>query len=397
VSLETRARDAAAGLLAATIVAPDDGLARLRRTHHRRNALRVAGAAVVVAGVVAAGALMLDGPARTAPPVKPVQPTPGTGIVHGFERGAYDGVPDVSVLSLPAAGSEPFPSWEAFDQDSDSFLYPQLRPVNVGGSHPTFEDVRTLRVLAPGLTEPVATIHCVEQCDWMYSFGPGSDEVTTLVGRGGTLPRTAQVWGYDGMLRTEIDLVTVVGPGWGIADLEWSPDGSRLAVSTFPGRWEPDCPSDEHPTRSGTPNVARVYLLDQTGRDPTLVFEQGPDPALDLRTPTLDDLAWSPDGKRLGLISSTYCEYPQPRSPRLYSLDIASDRASALYRFDDTVDDFIADSTHGFAWSPDGTRLAVTSGAGIAILSSDGQLVTPTRGSERGPLAWLDGWTGALQ
>ena len=59
-----------------------------------------------------------------------------------------------------------------------------------------------------------------------------------------------------------------------------------------------------------------------------------------------------------------------------------------LYQFDETYNDYWT-ATHGFAWSPDGTRIAVTSGAGIAELSSDGKRITPPRGSGTGPLAWL--------
>lgn len=79
MSLETRAARAAEGLLTATDVDVDTeaGLARLRRTHRRRNTTRVAGAALAVACVVGGGALLLDRTDRTAAPVDqgPVSPS----------------------------------------------------------------------------------------------------------------------------------------------------------------------------------------------------------------------------------------------------------------------------------------------------------------------------------
>ena len=308
MSLQTRATAAAGGLRAATPVDVEAGLARLRRTHHRRTATRVAGAALVVAAVVGAGALALDGTDRAAPPVDrgPVEnrdPSPG-GIVHGVAPGPA-GTPSSEVLSLPDAGAASFPAWQAFDQDTGRFLFSGFLTVE---TQPEGQDigllVRTMRVLAPGLEKPVATIHCVEQCNWLHSFGPGRDEVTTLVSPVMRGRRMAQVWGFDGVLRDEIDLSGVLY-GRGVADLEWSPDGSRLAVSTFWGAWEPDCPG-EPPTRAGVPNDGRVYLFDRAGGDPELVYRQRAQRPLDL-PPILTDLAWSPDGERLGLVSSTYC------------------------------------------------------------------------------------------
>ena len=400
MSLETRAREAAEGLLAATVVATDDGLARLRRTHRRRSAFRVAGAAVAVVCVVGVGTLVVDGSDRTAPPVGPheenVDTGAGDGIVSALDR-SHDVGQGARAMSLPDPGSEPYPAWVAFDQDAGRFLFTRWNLYDPTENRlpsemtEVMEEGRTLRVLAPGLDAPVATIHCEVQCNMMHTFGPGQDEVTTLTGGSDPdwrQPLIAEVWGYDNTLRAEFDLSTVAGNGRGIADLEWSPDGSRLAVSTYQGQVEPDCPG-ERPTSPGAPTEAQIYLLDRTGGDPTLIHQQTPRQELDLRTPVLTELSWSPDGERLGLISSTYCHYQQLDSPRLVSLDVESGTAATLYRFDQTYDDYMT-LTHGFAWSPDGTRLAVTSGAGIATISSDGKQITPTRGGGQGPLAWLD-------
>jgi hypothetical protein len=193
----------------------------------------------------------------------------------------------------------------------------------------------------------------------MHSFGPGRDEVTTPVfpGINGQRPRMAQVWGFDGVLRDEIVLSGVL-KGRGIADLECSPDGSWLAASTFPGRVEPDCPGQSNwdSVRAVVPNEGAVYLFHRAGGDPELVYRHRAQPALDL-PPVLTDLAWSPDGKRLGLVSSTYCHHGQPESPALLALDVESGQAQALYQFDETYDDYTS-ATEGFAWSPDGTRIA---------------------------------------
>jgi hypothetical protein len=400
VSLQTKARVAAGGLRAATPVDVEAGLARLRRTHHRRTATRLAGAALVVAAVVGTGALALEGTDRAAPPVDqgPVEnrdPSPG-GIVHGVERGGW-GTPSYEVLSLPNIDAASFPAWQAFDQDTGRFLLisepgaigspTDPQPSTPAGYEAQAASVRTMRVLTPGLDAPVATIHCDHQCNFMHSFGPGRDEVTTPVfpGINGQRPRMAQVWGFDGELRDEIDLSGVLY-GRGIADLEWSPDGSRLAVSTFWGAAEPDCPG-ERPTRAGVPNDGRVYLFDPAGGDPELVYRQRAQRPQE-RPPVLTDLAWSPDGDRLGLVSSTYCHHGQPESPRLLSLDVELGQAQTLYQFDDTYNDYFT-ATEGFAWSPDGTRIAVTSGTGIAEISSGGQPLTTNRGSGQGPLAWL--------
>lgn len=72
-----------------------------------------------------------------------------------------------------------------------------------------------------------------------------------------------------------------------------------------------------------------------------------------------------------------------------FTTAVESGRAEAPYSFDEIYHDYML-VTHGFAWSPDGSRVAVTSGAGIATVSSDGHPNTPTRGSGQGPLAWLD-------
>ena len=210
MSLQTRATAAAGGLRAATPVDVEVGLARIRPTHRRRRAARVAVAAAVVAGAVAVGAPVLDGTDRTAPPVDqgPVQnldPSPGHKIVHAVEPGpAKTRYSDV--LSLPDAGAAAFPAWRAFDQDTGRFLFTQAVIIE-GEPDLDGESFRTMRVLAPGLNAAVATIHCVEQCNLVHSFGPGQDEVTTLVSPGMRWrPRMAQVWGFDGVLRDEIDL-----------------------------------------------------------------------------------------------------------------------------------------------------------------------------------------------
>ena len=263
MSLETRARAAAEGLRTATDVDVEAGLARLRRTHRHRNTARVAGAALAVACVVGGGALVLDGTDRTAPPVDPVDDLdgiPAGGLVVHAGEAVFPRTPSELGL-LREGGTASYPAWQAFDQEAGWFLFTR------DGLRELVEDPVEILVREPGRDAPVAAIRCkVGPCGFMPSFGPGPDEVTSLFGLGESQPTLAQVTGFDSEVRQEIDLSAVVGQGRGVSDLEWSPDGSQLAVATFEGAWEPTC--------ADVPNEARVYLFDAAGGDPVLVHRR---------------------------------------------------------------------------------------------------------------------------
>ncbi len=395
MSLEIRARAAAETLRSATTVDAETGLGRLRRTHRRRSATRVAVSVAVVAGLVWGGVTVtLDEPDRSTAPiddgrVEKLDPPPADNgirgpVENGFVVHSIGGEDDIldtppsELAPLTDAGTAHYPAWKAFDQDTGRFMFHDT--ASRGG---LFDNTATVRILAPGLDTPVATIRC-GQCYWP-AFGPGPDEVTALISREEIAgeeyewpPRTARVYGFDGVLRDEFDLPADLLEGSGIADLEWSPDGSRLAVSTFTGFREPDC--------HGIVCHARVWILDRAGGNPVLAYRQSMPPQAEGNPPLLQDLAWAPDGERLGLVSSTY--YPERADPpTLVAIDVESGEAETLHEFDDCG--ACNPAPYGFAWSPDGTRIAVTSGAGIAQLAADGTVLVPAVGSERGPLAWL--------
>ena len=58
-------------------------------------------------------------------------------------------------------------------------------------------------------------------------------------------------------------------------------------------------------------------------------------------------------------------------APSLVRLDVESGSASTLHEFSQ-CENYCRPVLHGFAWSPDGTHVAVTSGEGISVLDSDG-------------------------
>ena len=386
MSLETTARAAADGLRRATDVDVDAGLARLRRTHRHRNNARVAGAALAVACVVGGGALVVGGTDRSAAPVdqRPddgLDGIPAGGLVVDAVEVDWPRGPLSEVGLLPDAGGAPYPPWQAFDQDAGQFLF------TAEGIDLETEEYRTILVLAPGRNSPVATIDCAIQCNFTTSFGPGSDEVTALVIQQRGHPDEAYVMGFDSEVRQTIDLSAVAYGGEsalarGISDIEWSPDGSQLAVATFEGANEPGC--------EDVPNDARVYLFDAAGGERVLIHRQEAEPGTHREPPALRQLAWSPDGTRLGMVTATYCTREAP-PPTLVAVDVESGQAETLHTFFDARVDhtYGLPVVHGFAWSPDGTRIAVTSGAGITELSSDGTRPRPTGDSGAAPLAWL--------
>jgi WD40 repeat protein len=123
----------------------------------------------------------------------------------------------------------------------------------------------------------------------------------------------------------------------------------------------------------------------------------------------LRDLAWSPDGRTLALLVASdsysygYSDSASEKRPRLVALrmpPIEPARAETLKVYDDwdpgpgarvlvSSDDYHV--VFPFAWSPDGTRIAVTSAGGIAEISAeDGEVLARHPGEGVwGPLAWL--------
>ena len=316
------------------------------------------------------------------------------------------GMPDTTLPSeaelLRDPHTEPLPPWSAFDQETGRFLWTQL-PVDLTS---TFSSARTLMVLSPGADPELAEIPCTGLCTDVMSFGPGPDEVTVLVAdleRDPVNPgpeSIARIYGLDGSLRDEIDLAEVMGterlvleetndwtPPDGsealIADIEWAPDGTRLAVSTYPGFFEADC------LPAAGPCEALIWTFDRDGGDPALVHRQPSDIQEEgaWLAPILTNLAWTSDSSRLGMVLTSDNQDDDKPPPSLVALDLESGSASTLHEFSGCGN--CMPVRYGFTWSPDGTRVAVTSGEGISVLDSDGTVLSESADGGPGPLAWL--------
>lgn len=273
-----------------------------------------------------------------------------------------------------APGPPPPPSedraytWNAFDHDTGWFLYNERSDG---------------RVWVVGKSAVVAEFRCPlpSGCgDEMAAFGPGPDEITVPTPDSSTV----RVVGFDGSLRETIDISGVVAPGQDLSDLAWSPDGTRLGVST-----EFELGSSCVRAPCGT-----VWIVERDGSAPKVRYTEGVTGYAVLR-----DLAWSPDGSTLAVLQapSGYCSRSPEPVPRLIALRMQEpERARVLYRYDNYAVKnvcVVADDYHlafPFVWSPDGTRLAVTSGRGIAEISADdGDVLARHPGGPDGPLAWL--------
>ncbi|MEO6715029.1 MAG: hypothetical protein ABIM89_16600 [Mycobacteriales bacterium] len=305
-------------------------------------------------------------------------------IIH--TGGESDPLLQSAAPALPSA--PPYPQWEAYDPDAGSFLY-------LLGDNYELVTILDRAGLQAQFTCP-ATATCT-----VGGFGPGPDEVTAA-GKGADL--TAQVIGFDGTVRDTLDLSAAVtgqgtpaDPGQRLGDLAWSPDERRLAVST-----EPAFGCD--PTRVAC--EARVWLFDRNGGEPRLVYTEhtpgelvgGESP----NTPVILELAWSPDGSRLGIVvgnqlvpESGKDDASQPL-PRLVAVPVGGGDAQTLFTYDNDhhPGGFFGNGLgrhFAFAWSPDGNRVAVTSNGGIAEISAtDGAVLAEHPGKKiHGPIAWL--------
>ena len=387
---------------------------RARRLTLQTLAVAMFSVAALVAGALAVRSTILTDAAPQPPADRKEQvnplpgPMPNGRIVHSQANILWQGDSPV-----PQPGAKPYYAWQAFDQRTGSFLY-------VG------DDERLLNVVdQDGLVAEVpcdtATTTANDLVTWATTcggwarFGPGPDEVSVLsndlvdtsVEDPG--PRFVQTLAFDGTIRDKLDVSAVVPQGQTLTDFGWSPDGSHLAIST-----EPDSDCDPAASRC----ESYVWIVDRVGGEPQLVFtERTPEKLVDgkyINHPSLRQLAWSPEGRTLSLLVSFTFKWPDWRPlPRLVALRLPPDqpaRAETLHVYGRTEWEreetsrafqyFISEGV-AYAWSPDGTRIAINSPSWIAEISADdgtvltrhpamefpGQTGTPEE--FLGPIAWL--------
>lgn len=367
--------------------APVD-LGERRRTPIRAIVAVAAAVAVFVAVAVVRATPDDDDPAPVTDPEVGEGPLRNGSIVAGEGVGWPEGAvpprrPDG--VDISADGNH---HWDAFDRDTGSFLFASDRG---SGRVWVFDEDGDER----------ADFVCAApaNCGGLTTFGPRADEVTAPAGESDNW-RSVQIMGLDGAARDTLDISAVITQtegtdGQGLSDLAWSPDGTRLAVSTEAG-W--DCGGDE-------PCEAHVWIFDRDGGEPQLVHTERAAAGSPIEgvgrpnPPLLEGLAWSPDGRTLAVLSA-----PEPVGegawPRLLALRLAPAqvrRADTVYVY---ANDWASEGSlisgdnnlhFAAAWSPDGTRIAVTSRGGVAEISAEnGEVLARHPGVDvHGPLAWL--------
>lgn len=371
---DTVARDVPAGLHPSS-----NALRRIRRGRAVRSIVVVAALSGLTIGGFAVRAALVTGSDRS-PFVTdlPAELTGNGAILHSGDGFAWHGDEAPPPPSGPA-----YPGWVAFDQGSGSFLVPNASGTRVWivGPEGTLAEFRCPRPIRCGGS--------------MSSFGPGPDEVTVATRDGSVL-----VLDFDGTIRRTIDVSaaladdTVSGTR-SVADLEWSLDGERLAVSTKPTAFEPGvCDGTE-------PCVADIWIFERRGGQPRMVHAEPATATIESglpNPPVVTNLAWSPDGERLAYVVGAIHRGLDPRLVVLRVPRQGEVATATLHTFDAgawggageflTNDD---DSHYAFAWSPDGTRLAVTDDGGIIEISGEtGDLLARWPGQRiYGPLAWM--------
>ncbi len=384
--------------------AVEDDRRRLGTPQRARSARWLAAAAAVVLVVAAVALLRIvgdgedrDGPVDVVPTTTtpPLTDTPSTGSIvtadgHGWPEGA-------TAPPRPENANDPY-DWSDFDPATGSFLHVEY----IFGSR--------IWILGEGGDEE-ANIVCPFSNCWGTAFGPGPDEVTALVldatcsgptdcDHGPVRPERVQVIAWDGTVRESVDIsaaFTHDGTGTAersLAGLAWSPDGSRLAVGTS-GQEAANC--DPFGDECGV----EVWIFGRDGGEPQLVHTADPADGEHREPPVLADLAWSPDGRTLA-VSVASPPVGRPAWPQLVALRFEPGepvRAEVLHVYDDVAPAgrriFTSQySQFALAWSPDGSRIAVTSDGGVAEISAaDGRVLARHPGAagtiDVYGLAWL--------
>ena len=261
--------------------------------------------------------------------------------------------------------------WLAFDSASDTGLFVSYRFCRE--CRPRRIELARFTVVGPD--GRVARLTCSDSplCraqtggGTAATLGPEADEVTVRSG-----DRSLHVIGYDGTFHRTIDLTDTVARRDDIGSLAWSPDGDNLAVVTHRGL-----------------RRSEIWLV---------VGDGTPKLAYSTDNPWMVRPAWSPDGQSLAVEALL----PSRRHPGwirdtgadvvvLHRSPAGSLPAMTLqtrYRSDRHFD-----WAGNFAWSPDGTRIAVRTREDIVEISTeDGDVLAqhPQRRRTSGWLIWLE-------
>lgn len=210
------------------------------------------------------------------------------------------------------------------------------------------------------------------------TLGPGPNEISIAHGQ------EIMVVGFDGEERRSIDLSSVLAPaevrptGEEILSVEWSPDGSRMALVSR-------LPSEEG-------MAARVWVASEDGSDPqllhTAVNETVPGNATSLAY--VWSVTWSPDGTSLGFIEELAYLSGTEESESLRAATLTlSGSGDSVPR---TLYDYPSSTAYDEAeilWSPDATRVALRVPDQVLELSVEDGRVLDRHPLIAGKLTWL--------
>ncbi|WP_183099067.1 TolB family protein [Nocardioides pelophilus] len=251
-----------------------------------------------------------------------------------------------------------------------------------------FEEFPTDTGNDPSSPPPVATLRVATRDEVVGRFpspyadvdaelGPGPNEITLAHGQEIT------VVGFDGEERRSIDLSTVLAPaevgptGEEILSVEWSPDGTRMALVS------------RLLTEEGM--SSRLWVTNSDGSEPQVVHTAtNTEPVL--RTPLayLWSPTWSPDGGSLGFIEefASLGGTEESQSIRAATLTLSGSGASVPR----TLYDYPSATAYDEAeilWSPDGTRVALRVPNQVLELSVEDGRVLDRHPLIAGKLTWL--------
>jgi hypothetical protein len=348
-----------------------------------------AAAVAVVVGVLAVTGDREDSPQPAGPtPTPTVTPTdgssestkaldlPANGRIVGAEDLFAGALRPCSVINADHELATPEAECTIGASDVDP-------AADIGLFAETSNDTVTLRVATPNaglgrFPHPFAWQGDTE-------LGPEAGEISLSHGQ------EIAIVGYDGRQRRNIDLSAVLVPPDGnraeeITELEWSPDGTRIAVVTHLNTWQGD-------RRRWTEMSSRLWIVDRDGGRPQLVHtatNPGPVPANNTPLGYVGSLTWSPDGASLGFIEEfAYIGASEESQSTRAATLILSESGDPVPR---TLYIYASGTYHDEAqivWSPDGARVALRVPGQVLELSAADGRVLERHPLIAGKLIWL--------